>query len=154
MPKLLLIRGDSWSWPGRTAITREIIENTPASFIPHSSQEDSVTWTLSSQGFSVWSAWKAIRVRKPELQWCKVVRFRYHVPRWAIIQCLSILGRLSTKDRMQSWLFLCSMCFWLRESWNFFFFIMATLLGLGNPSWISVVLSEAPLDWAKKLTGL
>lgn len=31
-----------------------------------------------------------------------MVRFKYHVPRWAIIQCLSILGRLSTKDRMQS----------------------------------------------------
>lgn len=41
MPQLLLIRGDSYPWPGRrTAITREIIENTPtpASFIPHSFQ--------------------------------------------------------------------------------------------------------------------
>lgn len=27
----------------------------------------------------------------------------HHIPRWAFIQCLSVLGKLSTKDRLSSW---------------------------------------------------
>lgn len=95
-----LIRNNSWCWPRRrNAVTKEIIEHTPSSLVPNSTQEDSVVWTLNSQGFSVKSAFEAARNIHPAVGWWQVVWFKFHVPRWAIIQWLAIKGQLSTKDR-------------------------------------------------------
>lgn len=98
-----VIRDNLWCWPRRNPVTREIMANTPSSLIPNSAREDSVVWALSPQGFSVRSAWEAIRIVRPAVAWWKVVWFKFHVPRWAIIQWLAIRGRLSTKDRLHNW---------------------------------------------------
>lgn len=37
------------------------------------------------------------------MPWCKIVWFPHHVPRWAIIEWMAILGILSTKDRLLNW---------------------------------------------------
>lgn len=45
----------------------------------------------------------AIRNHSAEVFWHKHVWFQQSVPRRSVIQWLAILGRLSTKDRLQSW---------------------------------------------------
>lgn len=99
-----IVANHDWKWPRcRNSITRKIIQHTPASLIPHIDQEDTVRWNLSANGqFSIQSVWNAIRRQRPHVSWGKVVWFK-HVPRWAIIQWLAILGRLSTLDRLQKW---------------------------------------------------
>lgn len=82
-----LIRNNLWRWARRrNEVTKEIIEHTPSSLVPNSTQEDSVVWTLNCQGFSVKSAFEAVRNIHPTVGWWQVVWFKFHVPRWAIIQ--------------------------------------------------------------------
>ncbi|KAI8556145.1 hypothetical protein RHMOL_Rhmol05G0229100 [Rhododendron molle] len=47
--------------------------------------------------------WNAFRFSAPKVDWHKVVWFKHHVLRWAIVQWLCILGRLATKDRLHRW---------------------------------------------------
>lgn len=100
-----IIVNGGWSWPrGRSGVTREILDHTPTALLPQVNEEDSVSWTLTRTDlFSVKSAWDALRQHRPIVSWHKVVWFKAHVPRWAIIQWLIILGRLATKDRIWSW---------------------------------------------------
>ncbi|KAI8573525.1 hypothetical protein RHMOL_Rhmol01G0284300 [Rhododendron molle] len=89
---------------GRNAVTRDIRRATPATFVPHPSQEDTVIWNLTSdKKFSVQSAWNAIRRQHSKVSWFKIIWFKHHVPCWAIIQWLANLGRLATKDRLLKW---------------------------------------------------
>ncbi|KAI8567999.1 hypothetical protein RHMOL_Rhmol02G0164200 [Rhododendron molle] len=75
-----IIHNGAWQWPRpRSAITKEIVSNFDPSLIPNVSVPDCVRWTLCKYGFS------------------------HHVPRWAFIEWLALLGRLSTKDRLYSW---------------------------------------------------
>ncbi|KAG5533435.1 hypothetical protein RHGRI_027563 [Rhododendron griersonianum] len=71
--------------------------------VPNPSQFDSVVWLLNAHGFSIKSAWDNIREVKLDVTWWKVVWFKAHIPRWAIIQWLAVHGRLATKDRLQNW---------------------------------------------------
>ncbi|XP_058180159.1 uncharacterized protein LOC131298698 [Rhododendron vialii] len=97
-----IIVDQKWHWPReRNSVTREIIRNTPDSFIPHLAQEETMVWNLNASGkFSIQSAWNAFRSPKPVVEWAKVVWFKPAIPRWSIIQWLAILRRLSTKDRL------------------------------------------------------
>lgn len=103
VPSIIVNAG--WSWPrGRSGVTREILDHTPTTLLPQVNEEDSVSWTLTRTGlFSVKSAWDALRQHRPIVSWHKVVWFKAHVSRWAIIQWLIILGRLAAKDRIWSW---------------------------------------------------
>ncbi|XP_058215475.1 uncharacterized protein LOC131326638 [Rhododendron vialii] len=100
-----IIVDNHWLWPrGRNTVTREIIEHTPVSLLPNTARENSIIWNLNANGkFSVQSAWNAFRRPKPLVPWAKVVWYKHAVPRWAIVQWLAILCRLSTKDRLQQW---------------------------------------------------
>lgn len=100
-----IITNQKWQWPRRrNAVTREILRSTPASLTPHISQEDSVVWNLTANGrFSIKSAWNALRrVRTPHpvVNWSKVIWFKHAVHRWSIIQWMTVLGSLSTRDRL------------------------------------------------------
>lgn len=82
----------------------EIIHNTDASLIPAEANEDRVIWTLSSsESFTSKSAWSAIRTKAPEAPWHAMVWHKGLVPRWAFILWVTILGRLTTRDRLRSW---------------------------------------------------
>lgn len=84
-------RNNLWCWPRRrNAVTREIMENIPSTLVPNSALKDSVVWVLHPHGFSVRSAWEAVRCVHPTTAWWKIVWFKFHVPRWAIIQWLAI----------------------------------------------------------------
>ncbi|KAF7126773.1 hypothetical protein RHSIM_Rhsim11G0029500 [Rhododendron simsii] len=61
------------------------MDNSPSSLVPNSTNEDSVVWVLNAQGFSIKSAWEAIRLTKPVAFWWKVVWFKFHIPKWAIV---------------------------------------------------------------------
>lgn len=60
LAKVASIIGENqqWHWPRqRNPVTREIVANTPASFLPNMGQEDSIVWNLESNGrFSIFSA--------------------------------------------------------------------------------------------------
>lgn len=100
-----IIAGNHWRWQyGRSAVVREIERATPNSFLPNVLCEDSIRWLLSPSGiFSIKTVWNAFRFSAPEVDWHKVVWFKHHVPRWAIVQWLCILGRLATRDRLFRW---------------------------------------------------
>lgn len=100
-----IIQNDMWKWPRpRNAITKEIMAGTSPSLIPNTEVSDSVRWSLNGSGkFSLKSAWNALRTVYPEVSWAKGVWFSHNVPRWAFIEWLTFLGRLSTKDRLLSW---------------------------------------------------
>lgn len=40
---------------------------------------------------------------RPVLSWRKVFLFKHHIPRWAIIQRIIILGRFSANDKLHKW---------------------------------------------------
>ncbi|KAF7112296.1 hypothetical protein RHSIM_RhsimUnG0244100 [Rhododendron simsii] len=100
-----IIVGNHWRWQyGRSAVVRAIERATPNSFLPNVLCEDSIRWLLSPSGiFSIKTAWNAFRFSAPEVDWHKGVWFKHHVPRWAIVQWLCILGRLATRDRLHGW---------------------------------------------------
>lgn len=100
-----VIANHNWQWPrSRNAGTREIVGHTPASFIPHTSREDTVVWNLTTNGrFTIKSAWDGFRTDHPLVNWAKVIWFKHGVPRWFILQWMAILGRFNTKDRLLKW---------------------------------------------------
>lgn len=93
-----------WRWPRpHNAITREIIRNTP-DLLPFPEEEDRVVWTLTHDGkYSSKSVWEALRPVGEEVPWHSLVWFRYHFPRWALIQWMAFHGRLATRDGLNSW---------------------------------------------------
>ncbi|XP_058208159.1 uncharacterized protein LOC131321169 [Rhododendron vialii] len=66
-------------------------------------EDDLVVWLPHPTGYSVHSAWEAIRNELPIQQWHKVVWFSRNVPHWAFILWLAIQNKLSTKDRLFKW---------------------------------------------------
>ncbi|KAF7140753.1 hypothetical protein RHSIM_Rhsim06G0134100 [Rhododendron simsii] len=53
-------------------------------------------WILTKDGkFFANSAWQALRLALPKVPWAKSVWFPHHVPRWAFIECIAFMGRLS-----------------------------------------------------------
>ncbi|KAF7112298.1 hypothetical protein RHSIM_RhsimUnG0244600 [Rhododendron simsii] len=56
----------------------------------------STWWILTKDGkFFANSAWQALRLALPKVPWAKSVWFPHHVPRWAFIECIAFMGRLS-----------------------------------------------------------
>lgn len=103
-----IIHNGTWNWPRpRCVITREIAWNTDPNLVPYVSVDsvpDSVRWILGSSGvYTAKSAWQALGDAFPIVPRAKCVRFTRHVPRWAFIEWLAFLGRLSTEDRLHSW---------------------------------------------------
>lgn len=49
------------------------------------------------------SAWNAFTNPHPSVPWSKVIWLKHAVPRWSLIQLMAVLGRLSTRDRLQKW---------------------------------------------------
>lgn len=79
--------------------------NTEASLRPDVSREDRILWTLTPNVCcSTRSAWMALRSTAAMVDWFHMVWFKNHVPGWAFIQWVAILGGLATRDRlMMSW---------------------------------------------------
>lgn len=60
-----------------------------------------MVWNLTANGrFSIKSAWNALRTPHPVVNWSKVIWFKHAVHRWSIIQWMTVLGSLSTRDRL------------------------------------------------------
>lgn len=53
--------------------------------------------------YTMTSAWNAIRSTYASKDWCKVVWFNKHVPRWAFILWLAMQDKLNTLDRLLVW---------------------------------------------------
>lgn len=100
-----IINDGRWRWPrSRNATVKEIVDGTARDLVPKMDREDQVVWTLNSNGkYCAKSAWLAIRTTNSEVVWCPLVWFNKHVLRWSFILWVALLGRLSTKDRLQSW---------------------------------------------------
>lgn len=49
----------------KNAVTIEIMDNTSRSLIPNSTLELSMVWTFNAQGFTIKSAWEAVREVRP-----------------------------------------------------------------------------------------
>ncbi|XP_058200946.1 uncharacterized protein LOC131315769 [Rhododendron vialii] len=149
----------SWiTYQGRNTITRKIIEHTPVSLLSNTTREDSIIWNLNANGrFSVQSAWNAFRRPKPPVPWAKVVWYKHAVPRWAIVQWLAILCRLSTKDKLQQWGVLvenqCVLCSTTMESHERLFFQcpfssqLWSLLQMKFSSFCSLSILSQVVDW-------
>lgn len=72
--------------------------------MPHTEKADSVIWTLNSSGcFSAKSALEALISSAPEVGWYHLAWHKRHVSRWSLIQWVTILGRLNTRDRLMDW---------------------------------------------------
>lgn len=98
---LMMVGGDGL---GVEMLQSEIVDGTARDLVPKMDREDQVVWTLNSNGkYCAKSAWLAIRTTNSEVVWCPLVWFNKHVPRWSFILWVALLGRLSTKDRLQSW---------------------------------------------------
>lgn len=78
-----IIADQSWQWPRcRNSVTRDILRATPAHFVPHPSQEDTVVWNLTpDHKSSIKSAWNAIRRQHPKVSWSTIIWYKHHVPR-------------------------------------------------------------------------
>lgn len=91
------------------------------------SRDDRVIWNLNSNRcYSAKSTWGALRARAPAVDWCMMVWLKNTVPRWAFIQWVAILSRLSTRDRLVAWRVAddegCVMCHGGTESRDHLFF--------------------------------
>lgn len=53
--------------------------------------------------FCTAKTWEQIRIKKPKVEWCRVVWFTQSVPRYAFITWLAVQNMLSTGDRTRSW---------------------------------------------------
>lgn len=91
-----IVCATGWRWARvRNPVVQDIIAHTPVGFLPNMLQDDSVMWTLTATGtFN-------LRASGSKVDWRKVVWFKHHVPRWAVIQWMIVLGRLSTRNRPQ-----------------------------------------------------
>ncbi|XP_058207798.1 uncharacterized protein LOC131320907 [Rhododendron vialii] len=99
-----IVHNGDWKWPRqRNRVTQTIMSQTPPNFKPVCGKEDSVVWLPHPTGYSVHSAWEAIRTKLPIQQWTKIVWFSRNIPRWAFILWLAIQHKPSTKDRLFSW---------------------------------------------------
>lgn len=100
-----VIKDGNWVWARqRNRYIQEIITNTPQTFLPNISIEDSVVWFPSRIGnYSMKSAWEAIRVSNGILDWCSIVWFSKNVPRWAFILWMAMQSKLASKDRLLKW---------------------------------------------------
>lgn len=82
--------------------TLEIIANT-ADLLPIVSMEDRFIRSLTPTGQLLYKVCLAGWSGAPKVDWNGMVWNKKHVPRWAFIQWISILGRLYTKDRPAGW---------------------------------------------------
>lgn len=88
----------------RSHAVQDIMARTPASLAPNISCAESVQLALQATGyFSTKSACQTIGVKAPLAPWSMAIWFLHHVPRWAIIEWIAMLGRLSSKDRLLKW---------------------------------------------------
>lgn len=122
-----IIQNEDWKWPRqRNRITQSIMAHTPSDFKPDCGKEDSVVWLPHPQGFSVKSAWEAIRSRRPIQQWSKVIWFSKNIPRWSFVLWLAVQQKLNTRDRLLSWGMVveggCTFCNIGQESHHHLFF--------------------------------
>lgn len=111
----------------RSLVTQGIVAPTFMDFLPNPTCLDSVIWTLHpSSVYSTSSAWQALRTKASPAPWSRVIWFHKHVPRWALIEWMATLGRLSTKHRLLSWGIttndLCALCGTGQESHGYLFF--------------------------------
>lgn len=88
----------AWRW-SRNVVVRDIIAHPPTSFLPNIQQEDSVSW-LELLIRSTLCNLLGVLLELLVLKWCG---FKHHVPRWAVIQWMIILGRLPTRDKLCQW---------------------------------------------------
>lgn len=66
--------------------------------------EDKVVWTLHANGeYTSRSAKEALRDHKEVVSWWKVVWFKGHVPRRAVIMWMACKGKLLTRDGLKNW---------------------------------------------------
>ncbi|GJU46389.1 reverse transcriptase zinc-binding domain-containing protein [Tanacetum coccineum] len=99
-----LIHNGDWLWPNEWLINFPILNQLHVPNISH--QEDSVMWiedNTKEVEYSVSTAWKSLRDKWPNVNWCHVVWFNQCVPKHAFKIWLAIHGKLLTQDRMMKW---------------------------------------------------
>ena len=69
--------------------------------IPNASIPDKMTWLPSSNGiFTVAATWEYIRAHKERVEWCPLIWFNKHIPRYSFVVWMAIKERLHTEDRL------------------------------------------------------
>lgn len=67
-------------------------------------RDDSVQWLPSGNNqFTVASAKESIRIHGDRVNWCDIVWFKGHVPRFAFILWMVCKGKLLTGDKLKRW---------------------------------------------------
>jgi hypothetical protein len=88
---------------------------------------DKPIWTALRKGISVsLDTWEALRSKREQIEWWKLVWFPLAIPKQAFILWLVMKDRLVTGDRLLNWGYRgdvqCSFCINLLESRNHLFF--------------------------------
>lgn len=71
--------------------------------MPNVAVEESVVPPSRTGIFTMKSTWSAIRCTYVPQNWCKVVWFHKHIPRWAFILWSAMQQKLNTRDRLLVW---------------------------------------------------
>lgn len=148
-----IIQDGIWLWPRpRNKVTLQIIDATPAGFLPTLQSDDEVFCSPSSSGlYSTTSAWNAIRTIGQTQSWCSVVWFHRSVPKWAFIVWLACRQRLATKDRLHNWGMdvhpSCVLCHQWMESHAHLFFDCCFSKYIWSDLLRRNLIFRSPMDW-------
>ncbi|KAB1200869.1 hypothetical protein CJ030_MR0G006019 [Morella rubra] len=100
-----IIDGSCRKWPtlALPQLWRDVAAETPISFLPAPSKDDSIKWVPALDGcFSVGSAYNAFRISHPIVPWHHLLWFKDNIPRFSFILWLAIKERLSTQSRLKA----------------------------------------------------
>ncbi|XP_028092536.1 uncharacterized protein LOC114292711 [Camellia sinensis] len=145
-----IVEGNSWRWPFPSSWElRELIDNTPPTFLPTGGSDD-VSWCPASNSqFTIQSTWHYLRKHFDPVNWSTLLWGPYNIPKVSFVVWMAILGRLNTGDRLQNFGVTlsvnCVFCQHLCEDHNHLFFecpfserVWSYIKGHINVSWPSI----------------
>lgn len=98
-----VISNGHWNWPLIRSSDLADIFNTAAFIIP-GNDSDIAQWVVAKNlSFTVSSAWNAIRVTSPKVDWGHLVWSKAAVPKHSFIHWLAQLDKLHTKDMISKY---------------------------------------------------
>ena len=141
-----------WNWPIANSGDLIAIKNSCANYHIDASREDIISWTPDPSGvFTVSSAWKHFRPKRPSFNWHYTIWFPQAIRRHTFIVWLAVHNRLVTQDKLLKWGLISSIsCVFCRanvEDRNHLFFSCHFTAGIWQRILCLCGVSRTPRNW-------
>lgn len=144
-----IIKDGEWYWPyTRSSNLVEIQSRIPEVDLGGSDQP---IWKSSTGSYSCAATWEQLRVKKPIVEWWKLVWFSLSIPRHSFFLWLVFRDAIVTKERMCRWGYSgstnCLFCHGFQESWDHLFSQCSYSRRIWRALMVECSYLNPPIDW-------